>query len=243
MKKIILMLFCLVTLSIVLMNCKKEPLTDPTATSKQVTEKAVVLAPNVTEVTGPDVNCSNGKEAVANLALRQIVFGAPPSSVFYNFTLAAASDVAIFAQDCCIQDDVVEIYVDGCLIATVDSRGYPGPGGYSETHTVTLPAGNHQIEYRNTISNISASGWNVSETELPPSTVIIDGCDTGVPNIDVTCGNSMSEMIMQCAVGAANHGAFVSCAAHLTNVWKKTGLITGAQKDAIMSCVGSANIP
>jgi len=224
------------------MNCKKEPLTPSTTPTQELTkEKTVVTAPNVTAVAGPDVNCTNG-QAVANLALRQIVFSdVLPSSVFYNFTLAAAADVAIFTEDCCIQDDVVEVYVDGCLIATVNSVGSPTP--YSETHTVTLTAGNHQIEYRNTISSVGPSGWNVSETELPPSMIIIDGCNTGVPNIDVTCGNSMTELIMQCAVGAANHGAFVSCAAHLTNTWKKAGLITGAQKDAIMSCVGSSNLP
>jgi hypothetical protein len=147
----------------------------------------------------------------------------------------------IYAQDCCIQDDVVELYVDGCLVATIDSRGSLTP--YSETHTVTLAAGDHEIEYRNTISSISVSGWNVSETFEDATNLIIDGCDTGVPNLDGTCGNSFSELIAACAANASNHGAFVSCVAHLTNTWKKAGLITGAQKDAIMECAAESDLP
>lgn len=230
------MLFCFITISIVLVNCAKEPGVPP---SQELTkEKNELTTPNVGENFSPDNQCSN-----ENLALRNISFGSVPSTVTHNFTLATASNVAIFARDCCIRDDVVEIWVDGCLVATVDSR--PGEFGThpGETHTVTLPAGNHTINYVNTVSLPGGSGWAVSETESAASTIVIDGCNTGVPNYDVTCGNSMSELIMACAAGAANHGAFVSCVAHLTNAWKKAGLITGAQKDAIMDCAGSSNLP
>ena len=48
---------------------------------------------------------------------------------------------------------------------------------------------------------------------------------------------------MQCANAVNNHGAFVSCVAHLTNELKKGGTITGQQKDAIQSCAAQANIP
>ncbi|MBY0478601.1 MAG: hypothetical protein K2Q24_13215 [Chitinophagaceae bacterium] len=190
---------------------------------------------------GPDNQCNIDGDSKA--ALRAISFGAVPSSVFYNFTLATASNVSVFLRDCCIRDDVVEVYVDGCLVATVDSR--PGEFGThaGETHVVTLPAGDHTIEYRNTVSLPGGSGWYVEETFSAASTLMIDGCDTGVPNLDVTCGNSFSDLINTCAVGAVNHGGFVSCVAHMTNMWKKAGLITGAQKDAIMECAAESNIP
>ena len=56
-----------------------------------------------------------------------ILFGATlPSNVFRAITAPADGvDVDFFAQDCCMRDDVVEIYVDGCLLATVDSRAGP----------------------------------------------------------------------------------------------------------------------
>lgn len=74
-------------------------------------------------------------------------------------------------------------------------------------------------------------------------TVIIDGCNSGVPNVFVTSCSTMSDLIGDCAAKAKNHGQFVSCVSDLTNAWKTAGLITGAQKGAIMSCAGSSNIP
>ena len=75
------------------------------------------------------------------------------------------------------------------------------------------------------------------------ATVIIDGCDSGAPNTVFSTGCRISDQINDCAVGAANHGGFVSCVAHLTNDLKQAGIITGAQKGAIQSCAGQANIP
>ena len=71
---------------------------------------------------------------------------------------------------------------------------------------------------------------------------MIEQCDTGVENqlIDDTC---MSDLIANCEEDAKNHGDYVSCVAHLTNDWKKDGLITGTEKDAIQSCAAEADIP
>jgi PA domain-containing protein len=78
-------------------------------------------------------------------------------------------------------------------------------------------------------------------------TVIIDGCDTGVPNTfflsGPNAGCTISDLIRRCAANAGNHGGFVSCVAHLTNELKKDGLITGSQKGAIMSCAAQAGLP
>ena len=75
------------------------------------------------------------------------------------------------------------------------------------------------------------------------ATVIIDGCNSGVPNTTFTTGCRISDQINDCRVGAGNHGGFVSCVAHLTNDLKKDGVISGSQKGAIQSCAGSARIP
>jgi hypothetical protein len=64
-----------------------------------------------------------------------------------------------------------------------------------------------------------------------------------VPNTLLSNGCTISDRIRQCASGARNHGAFVSCVAHLTKQLVRSGAITGIQKDAIMSCAGSSRLP
>ncbi|PQP35457.1 calcium-binding protein [Desulfobacteraceae bacterium SEEP-SAG9] len=74
------------------------------------------------------------------------------------------------------------------------------------------------------------------------STIVIDGCDSGVLDSDYE-GQSISEWIDECAADAKNHGKFVSCVAKLTNKLKKAGIITGKKKGAIQSCAAQADIP
>jgi hypothetical protein len=86
-----------------------------------------------------------------------------------------------------------------------------------------------------------------NEDECPSSdlstTVVIDSCDSGVPNTVFPSGCSISDFIAACTEGASNHGQFVSCISHLTNDWKKAGTITGQQKGALQGCAAKANIP
>ena len=103
-----------------------------------------------------------------------------------------------------------------------------------------------------------AGGWCVTITTAPDddhddpdecpnsdlsATVVIDGCDSGVPNTLFSSGCTISDFIAACADGASNHGQFVSCVSHMTNDLKKAGTITGQQKDAIQSCAAQADIP
>ena len=75
------------------------------------------------------------------------------------------------------------------------------------------------------------------------ATVIIGGCDSGVANTLLPGGCTIADQIADCAQGAANHGAFVSCVAHLTNQLKAQGIITEKQKGKIQSCAAKASIP
>lgn len=152
-------------------------------------------------------------------------------------------DLEIFAMDGFITDDVVEIYVDGCLLAIVDSRDYPDYEHPGETHVFKgLAPGEHVVTYVNTISSIGVSGWYVSETILPISEMYLFECATGVPDYLMGDCMLMSDLIMECAIGAKNHGKFVSCVAHLTEGWVYNGIITYEQKDAIMECVAESDI-
>ncbi|HEY3569560.1 MAG TPA: PA domain-containing protein [Thermoanaerobaculia bacterium] len=73
------------------------------------------------------------------------------------------------------------------------------------------------------------------------ATVIIDGCNSSVPNTTFSTGCRISDQVNDCRVGAANHGAFVSCMANLTNTLKANGTITDQQKGAIQSCAAHAS--
>jgi len=74
-------------------------------------------------------------------------------------------------------------------------------------------------------------------------TVVIDSCDSGVPNTVSPHGCTISDQVQQCATAAQNHGQFVSCVAHLTKNLKQAGDLTGQQSSAIRSCAAPANIP
>jgi PA domain-containing protein len=79
-------------------------------------------------------------------------------------------------------------------------------------------------------------------SDLRP-TVIIDGCDSGVPNPLFSTGCTIADLIAHIAASANNHSDFVSGVAHLTNELKAQGLITGAQKAAIQRCAAGAALP
>lgn len=75
------------------------------------------------------------------------------------------------------------------------------------------------------------------------ATVIIDGCDSGVGNSLFSTGCSIADQLGACAVGAKNHGKYVSCVTKKTNNLKKAKVITGKQKGAIQRCAAQADIP
>ncbi len=56
-------------------------------------------------------------------------------------------------------------------------------------------------------------------------------------------GCTILDLIGFCADDANNHGQFVSCVAHLTNVLKQEGIISRQEKGAIQSCAAEADIP
>ena len=79
-------------------------------------------------------------------------------------------------------------------------------------------------------------------SDLAP-TIVVDGCDSGVPNFLLEDGCTASDLIADLANGADHHGSFVRALAHLTNSFMKDGFITGAQKGSIQSCGGHSSIP
>ena len=72
--------------------------------------------------------------------------------------------------------------------------------------------------------------------------ILIDDCEPSVENELLDDGCTMNDLIAQCGEGAVNHGKFVSCVAHLTNDWKKDGLISGKEKGKIQRCAAQSDI-
>ena len=83
-------------------------------------------------------------------------------------------------------------------------------------------------------------------SDLKP-TVVVDGCDSGVPNTMFTAapnrGCTLADRIAHIGATSKKHIDFVKGVDALLSQLKKSGVITGPQKDAISNCVKSANIP
>ena len=73
-------------------------------------------------------------------------------------------------------------------------------------------------------------------------TVIIGGIDSGVPNLLLSSGSTISDMIASAAIEAENHGQFVSSVAAIANDLMKSGVISGSQKGGLQSCAAEAVI-
>jgi len=74
------------------------------------------------------------------------------------------------------------------------------------------------------------------------ATVMINGINTGIANTGAnpagcTFADLVEEMIDTCLEDAKNHGQFVRCVSHETNILKRAKTITGKQKGKIQSIV------
>ncbi len=90
---------------------------------------------------------------------------------------------------------------------------------------------------------VDLTPWLLVDEGWSFANLVIDGCDTGVPNLPVPGSGTLTTLVDGCAAGAGNHGQFVSCVSHAMNDLKKAGMISGSQKGAIQSCAGQADIP
>jgi len=72
-------------------------------------------------------------------------------------------------------------------------------------------------------------------------TVVLNGCDSGAPNLAFPGGCTLADQINALHASAKNHGQFVSSVGKLLNDLMKSGQLTGAQKGAIEACAGQWN--
>ncbi|HKO61486.1 MAG TPA: PA domain-containing protein [Pyrinomonadaceae bacterium] len=106
------------------------------------------------------------------------------------------------------------------------------------THDVSSANGNDL-----TLELLRDVGWFPDANLDGVPEVVIGQCNSGVPDLVVSGGNSISDLILLLEQSAANHGAYVSGVAHLGNALRNAGIITGAQKSAIQTCAAGSGLP
>jgi predicted extracellular nuclease len=107
------------------------------------------------------------------------------------------------------------------------------------------PASDHDGVVLFVMSDHDGDGYPDDEDDCPTgdasATVVLDGCDSGAPNIAFPGGCTLTDQITALHASAKNHGQFVSSVAKLLNALVKSGQLTGAQKGAIQSCAAQWN--
>lgn len=66
--------------------------------------------------------------------------------------------------------------------------------------------------------------------------VVIDDCDTGVPDQRAGDGRTMNQIVADCDGRAVSHGRFVECIATAARTWRNHNLITGRDYAKIVTC-------
>jgi hypothetical protein len=73
--------------------------------------------------------------------------------------------------------------------------------------------------------------------------IVIQGCQTGVPNTTFSNGCRISDVLQACAKDAKNHGQYTACVAAATNLFRRDAIIDTNQQGAVLSCAAKATIP
>jgi len=182
------------------------------------------------------------------------------SDLFADFTFLEFTNGDAFAVGLDIFDFfgsptiTINVYGAGGLIGTNIALSGGFWGVISDEPIVMVVLGTaanvvvlDNVAFGNPIVDTDGDGYIDDEDTCPMSdlaaSVVIDGCDSGVANLLLGDGCTISDMIADCAAGASNHGQFVSCVAHLTNWLKSEGLISGREKGAIQRCAAGSNLP
>ena len=224
------------------------------ATLKELRENALTLR---TPITYEGQLCP-GEVASGETPLGS-VFTYPEGSDYWYFE-ANAGDVITFEIDRtnCNADPVMQIFLGygdtsnliflGQLDDEDDPACTPDCFAFGDPKIVDVPftmSGTYTIvvdDWGSPCAEGTAT-YDIVMTGQSACVINIDGCDSGVAN-QLVGDSNMDEMLDALEAGEyRNHGQFVRTVAHLVNDWYDAGLITLAEKDAIMACAGQSNIP
>jgi hypothetical protein len=99
------------------------------------------------------------------------------------------------------------------------------------------------------LNDVDGDGWCGDVDDCPESdrnpTIGIGYCDSGVGNRDTgggcTLADRVGEIMETCATGAANDGEFLRCVARALRDFKSSGIISGREYGALLSCAARAD--
>jgi subtilisin-like proprotein convertase family protein len=115
-----------------------------------------------------------------------------------------------------------------------------GLDGEDQQGTWTLSIKNDWWIQTGTLTSWSLEITNDASTNTPVPTLVLGDIDTGVPDLTLPGGGTLSDAIAGCAADAKNHGQFVQCVARLATSWMKAGYIDGADRGRIVSAAARA---
>jgi hypothetical protein len=145
----------------------------------------------------------------------------PSTTPTFYYTSTTRNDSPDYAWTVVFNNGFVDLYFGGDKLTAYYARcvrgGLCGEDGDADEDTVC-----------NDIDQCPDSALN--------PTILIGECYTGVVNEIVDDGCTRQDLINGCINTAGNKGTAVMCVAHLTNVWKRKGLITGKEKGEIQRC-------
>jgi len=164
------------------------------------------------------------------------------SSVFTNLNPAFPTDGVQWSVTTLLGRGEVNIIEqpsagnDFTLVVEIDDN----PFGGSRFYAIRLSSGFEPSDSDG--DGVPDDGDSCPESDLR-ATVIIEDCNSKVVNAFFEYGCTISDLVMECAENARNHGKFISCVAHLTNGLSRDGIITDPEKGAIQSCAAQNDIP
>ena len=142
-----------------------------------------------------------------------------------------------FSYDTTLQGSVLGIKGEPNDTVTMTIEWAPSELGVcSDTLTVYYYDSSYEL---NEVS-VVLTGEGVDK--LGPSTVVIDGQDTGVEN-RLNDGIPISDHLAICEENAKNHGQYVRCVALMTRKMHKANVLNYEERGSIMKAAAHANIP
>ena len=170
----------------------------------------------------------------AHIAVNRVDCEMDPAFYLY-FGTATTTDEVLGLEFVAFRDD--EIYpIPGCENACF-AWGDPDPDVVLP-HTGWYTLGVFDYASCDVIDPLS---YTISISGIPPCTIVIDGCDTEVPN-EMVGDQTMQELLDEISDQEfKNHGQYVKLVAQLVESWYLADLITLEEKDAIVACAAQSS--
>lgn len=146
-----------------------------------------------------------------------------------------------------VEDGVAQVLDHSLTSAAVNPfvRGMQFAHANADAPYATSPASDHDGVVLFVMTDHDGDGLADDNDDCPTGdarpTVILNGCDSGAPNIAFAGGCTLADQINALHASAKNHGQFAAAVGKLLDGLKKSGQLTGAQKGAIESCAAQWN--